>query len=347
MQYRTFPSLSGKRCVSKIMPAQESSPEVQDVPLVSVVIPVFNGERFMAEAIDSALGQSYPNVEIIAVNDGSTDGSVEILEKYNGRIRTLEQTNLGQASARNAGIITARGSWIAFLDQDDLWDTDKLLYQMKAVDVNCSVIYSSARIIDESGCTISSVRSPAKNTNAALHDLILHNRLITSTALVRRDAIYSVGMLDETNRFGADDYDLWLALAATGHKFYYIPLELASYRLHGENMSHNSPILCKGKQQALARISMKYPEAFGKQEKKALRWRLADIDLQLGIWHLRHGNYSEAAGLFRHVVGIQPWRLEACMMFMLCNMPFRTQFLPALRRTNRAVKRLLHQHQET
>ena len=98
--------------------------------LVSVIIPVYNGERYLADAIDSVLDQTYSALEIIVVDDGSTDNSRRVLEGYGDDIRYFRQDNKGTASARNFGVRNSQGSLLAFLDQDDLWVPDKLQNQV-------------------------------------------------------------------------------------------------------------------------------------------------------------------------------------------------------------------------
>lgn len=98
--------------------------------LVSCIVPVFNGERFLPEAVDSLLAQRYTPLEIIVVDDGSTDGTRPLIESYGNRIRCVRQTNAGPATARNTGIAAAHGEFISFLDSDDLWHPDKLAFQM-------------------------------------------------------------------------------------------------------------------------------------------------------------------------------------------------------------------------
>ena len=98
--------------------------------LVSIVIPNHNGALFLLEAITSAIEQDYPNTEIIVVDDGSTDDSLELLEVYNGRVEVIRTENFGAASARNLGIMAAKGEYIAFLDSDDVWERNKLSLQI-------------------------------------------------------------------------------------------------------------------------------------------------------------------------------------------------------------------------
>jgi glycosyltransferase involved in cell wall biosynthesis len=102
-------------------------------PLISVIIPAYNAERYLPEAIDSVLGQTCPAGEIIVVDDGSSDGTPRVAERYGSRVRWLSQTNQGSAAARNRGIEAARGELLAFLDADDLWVREKLAWQVEAL----------------------------------------------------------------------------------------------------------------------------------------------------------------------------------------------------------------------
>jgi glycosyltransferase involved in cell wall biosynthesis len=99
-------------------------------PLISCVVPVFNGERYLGEALDSILAQTYRPLELLVVDDGSTDGTAALVTRYRDQIRPLFQPNAGQAAARNLGLSVARGEFVAFLDADDLWHPEKLARQM-------------------------------------------------------------------------------------------------------------------------------------------------------------------------------------------------------------------------
>ena len=108
-------------------------------PLVSVITPVFNCERYLAAALESVLGQSYRPIELIVVDDGSTDGSAEIAGRYADRIRYVHQANSGSGAARNAGVDLATGAYLAFVDADDLWVEEKLQRQMSAFEADGSL----------------------------------------------------------------------------------------------------------------------------------------------------------------------------------------------------------------
>src|SRR5581483_4857500 len=105
--------------------------EFMAAPLVSVVVPVYNGAKYLRQALDSALGQTYPRLQLVIVDDGSTDSSAEIIASYGPRLCSIRQANAGVACARNAGIRAAAGDLIAFLDQDDWWLPEKVDRQVE------------------------------------------------------------------------------------------------------------------------------------------------------------------------------------------------------------------------
>src|SRR2546427_4231674 len=122
-------------------------------PVVSVVIPVYNGERYLADAIQSVLDQTYQNLEVIVVDDGSTDGSAAVAKRFGDAIRYVRQANGGVCQARNTGISVARGTYLAFLDQDDLWLPDKLAVQVAYLESHPEVgaVYCQCQVLENGG----------------------------------------------------------------------------------------------------------------------------------------------------------------------------------------------------
>src|SRR2546425_10651809 len=117
---------------------------------VSVVIPVYNGEQYLADAIQSVRDQTYQNVEVIVVDDGSTDESADVAKKFGEAIRYVHQSNGGVGKARNTGIAAARGAYLAFLDQDDLWLPDKLAVQVAYLDSHpeMGAVYCQCQVME-------------------------------------------------------------------------------------------------------------------------------------------------------------------------------------------------------
>lgn len=299
-------------------------------PLVSVVIPVYNGEPFLRETLESVLSQTYKAIEIIAVNDGSTDGSERILSEYGDRIRCIRQENAGVAAARNRGIAEARGEWVAFIDQDDLWDSRKLEAQFAAARGGDAVIHAMAQGIDASGLVLA---EGFLNVGRG-EDLVAMIRACTVhiiTAVVRRRTLDSVGGFDASNRFGSDDYQLFLRLAAQGAAFRYVNQVLAFHRVHDRNQGANRIRMQDGDVYAIERTRREYPKAFGKREMSVYHERLCELHFNVG-WHLYdRGNYTEARRHFRSAVRHEPLALRLWLLAIICSLPFRAHLVPAIR----------------
>jgi len=220
---------------------------------VSVIMPAYNGEKYIAESIRSVLAQTYLDWELIVVDDGSIDRSSEIARDFSSqdkRIIYVSQQNGGQGRARNTGIRMARGEVIAFLDQDDLWLKEKLELQLKAMkEANADVIFSDGFIFHDDDSTDESTTCAAwfsalrgKVDGASMLGYLLTlNRIPTLSAMVRRETMESVGLLEEDRRYqNCDDYDLWLKLAESGATFFGMSEKLVRYRLHSGQHSRNS-----------------------------------------------------------------------------------------------------------
>ncbi|HCA58980.1 MAG TPA: hypothetical protein DEP46_13490, partial [Blastocatellia bacterium] len=127
-------------------------------PLVSAIIPNYNYARYVGEAVESALGQTYPNIEVIVVDDGSTDNSLEVLEQYRDRIKIIAQKNSGVCVARNRGVAESEGEYIAFLDADDVWLPEKIEKQVEkfASGKDLGLVHVGVIDIDASGDELAS-----------------------------------------------------------------------------------------------------------------------------------------------------------------------------------------------
>ena len=210
--------------------------------LVSAVIPVFNGGRYLRECLDSALAQTYMPIEVIVVNDGSTDTTADILTEYNGRIQVIHQENKGNAVALNRAVAASNGRVVAFLDSDDVWDSNKIERQIRVLQQfpQALAVYCDHRNIDSAGVVIgySGATSHVRCSGQILLPMIRGNFIVSpSTVMVRTDTFRAVGGLDEAHPFlGSKDYGLWLRLAARGPIIYQCET-LASYRRHGSSIS--------------------------------------------------------------------------------------------------------------
>ena len=210
------------------------------MPLVSVIIPVFNGEKTISETIKSVLEQTLSDFELIVINDGSQDSTLDILTNiHDSRLQVFSYKNAGVSASRNRGFSHSSGEFIAFLDTDDLWTTDKLEAQLKALQEHpqAAVAYSWTDHIDESGQFL----SPACHltVNGDVYARLLTGNFLTngSNALIRAQALTEIGGFDESLTH-AEDWDVWLKLAARYH-FVAVPYPQILYRQSTNSASCN------------------------------------------------------------------------------------------------------------
>lgn len=206
---------------------------------VSVVIPTYNGAAEVRRAIDSALAQEGCEVEVIPVNDGSTDDTAYVLNSYGSRIRAVHQKNSGPAATRNAGIAAATGDWVAFLDHDDYWQPGKLAAQLAAADrTGADVIYTNARNFGDVNRVADLRSNPDEMPEGDLFEyLLLDNFIVVSSTIVRRELLEKVGGFNAPP--GVEDWDLWLRLATNGAKFAPVREALTMYQWRPGSLSKN------------------------------------------------------------------------------------------------------------
>jgi len=206
---------------------------------VSIVIPVYNAEKYLRECIESALNQTYKNIEVIAVNDGSTDDSLKILNEFSNRISIISKKNGGTASALNTGIRHMKGEWFKWLSADDsLYPNaiEELIFEAKKLEnkKNC-ILYSNYDIINSESKVIKQFIEPNYNelTTFDFNTLLLDHYIGNgTTSLIHKKALDEYGLFDE-NIGGFEDYELWLRFCLLHNcRLHLIPKILAKYRVH-------------------------------------------------------------------------------------------------------------------
>ena len=229
--------------------ASDHTNEDDAPPLVSVVIPAYNNELYVADAIDSVLQQDYPALEIIVVDDGSIDNTRNVVRGYGDKVRLASQKNKGSAVARNLGIANAHGKYIAFLDADDVWCRHKIRLQVDELRKSgYKMAYSSfiRWYPDESGRypapdTLFGIPNHPHITSANIvtgwtyADLLLDCIVWTSSVIVEKTEIEKAGLFDESLRKG-QDYDLWLRLSRQ-IEMLGLKQPTALYRIHPDNIT--------------------------------------------------------------------------------------------------------------
>lgn len=199
---------------------------------LSVVIPVYNGTRYLREAIDSVLAQSRVPDEVLVVDDGSDDHPEKVVHEYAGRVRCLRQDNRGAAAARNAGILATRGEFLAFLDQDDRWHEEKLHLQLARfeADPELDLCYTHADLFWE----------PELASEAMVFAEHPRARSVPSyvapALLARRSAFDRIGLLDPALRFG-DGTEWALRAMDAGLRVHLLPNVLVYHRMHPHNLT--------------------------------------------------------------------------------------------------------------
>ena len=260
------------------------------LPTVAAIIPCFNSAQFVGDAVQTALAQTYPRLEVVVVDDGSTDGLIDALQTFRGRIKLVIQPHQGVSAARNRGITETDAELIALLDADDRWHPDKIRRQVAllASRPECCLVYTARQLVDKTGASVREGTTwyplpPEPVQGECLVELVQANRLMASSVLFRREALGAV-WFDERLAV-CEDWDLWLRLAEQ-HHFAYLDEPLTDIRVHDTNTQLDATKMDEGS--VLVR-------------ELALRRRLrreALTEAQTILLHAAHGEY-EAGNIAR------------------------------------------------
>lgn len=295
------------------------APAVRDIttrlPIVTALVPVYNGERFLAEAIDSALAQTLRSVEIVVVDDGSTDASAAIADRYAAlhpdRVRVVHQPNQGLPLARNAAIAAARGRYLALLDADDVWMPGHLAACVDVLerDPMIGLVHADAEDIDADGNPLPADDAPARwgsdSRDAYAAILLRRQHVVCPTAVFRRSVIENIGGFDPGfNRLGCEDRDLWLRIAEVAGVVYVAQLH-ARYRIHDANMSANSGRMWRARKLLVDKYAQR-PR--GRPLRRRAR---AAIDADLGHELARAPEPMPALAAFGRALLRDPLRVDA------------------------------------
>ena len=228
------------------------SENTKEHSLVSVIIPCYNAAAYVREAIDSALAQTYPNVEIVVVNDGSTNNVQTVLESYIQKksIIYIHQENKGLSGARNTGIKSSHGEFIALLDADDMFLPNKLERQVGYLMAHpdCAVSYCDVfHYYEEEPEKMLRLNYDYPSGDAVFPALLYKNFVNPLTVVLRRSVFDRVGYFDEPMKQFAEDWDFWVRAAYAGMHFDHLPETLAKYRMRKTSLSYNRTLEVKRK----------------------------------------------------------------------------------------------------
>lgn len=287
-------------------------------PLVSVIIPAYNACRFVCTAVESALAQTHQRVEVIVVDDGSTDDTTEVLASFGNRIRWVSQVNRGPAAARNTGLALASGEYVTFLDADDRFLADKLYRQLHCLAgtpaagwAYCDILY-----VDEAGrhlCRASERFAYAKRTRLEgdlFSELFAGNFIPVHAPLFRRQCLKEVEPLDEDQRLiGQEDWDLLLRLSVRSRAAY-IPEVLAECLLRSDSLSADLALRDRGRFHILDKATRTFPDqirALGCQGRRII----ADAHNWFGYCLYRERRWTDAVERLRASLRTWPWQGRA------------------------------------
>lgn len=256
------------------------------MPLVSVVIPCYNQGRYLSTAVDSVLAQTHKDVEVIIVDDGSTDDTERVAARYasDSRVRYVRQTNRGPSAARNAGVAACGGEYVNFLDADDILYPEKLQMQLDVLiqDSRLAFVYCDISHIDQNGSDIAGKRDLSISQSRRMLSGDIFDSLFVGgyfpphAPLLRVDIFKKIGGFDESLR-GCCDWDLWLRIAADGNYTYYLDQKLAAYRIHAGNMSNDTRHMRDDEFRVIQKLVQHFPIRAA-QAYAALRDRLEEIN---------------------------------------------------------------------
>jgi glycosyltransferase involved in cell wall biosynthesis len=290
---------------------------------VSVIIPAYNCEQYVAEALDSVFAQTlYPH-EIFVVDDGSTDGTRRVLDAYIPQIIYVYQHNRGAAAARNNAIRRATGDFIAFLDADDLWLPEMLASQIDCFRKHptCGLVYTDMKMFDASGIIHESVRDwlgMSMPVGYVFPELFWETLFCPSSVLCRRECFDEVGLFDDTLRHG-DDYQMWLRIARR-FELGCVDKPLMMYRQHPEMLTRRvGQKLINGmpwETRILRSVLDLHPEIIEELGERTVCRRLAKPYFYLACGAIASGEHRQARFLLREALRGWPSNLRYVLLYL-------------------------------
>lgn len=232
------------------------------LPLVSIVIPTYNQDKYIRQCIDSCLNQSYKNIEIIVVDDGSTDSTPQILSSYKDKIYLISQENQGAAKALNNGISKAKGYLVGWLSSDDAYLPEKTALQVAQFihDTSLDISYTDYFSIDANGKLNKEVKSPFFDRDF-LKNLLFGNFINGSSIIMKKSAWEEVGGFN-TDLIADVDGEMWHKMLLIGKKFGHLQHTLVYYRTHSQNQSSNEPLMRHFSDIVICNTLMNAPDHF-------------------------------------------------------------------------------------
>jgi glycosyltransferase involved in cell wall biosynthesis len=293
------------------------------MPKVSVIIPTYQSVKFVREAIDSVLAQTYRDYEVIVVDGGSTDGTIEVLSSYGNSIRVIRQNGKGISNARNNGVLASNGEYIAFMDSDDLWVPNKLEVQCKFLESKSNIvglIYSDALFFEEekNGKLERQSRMEKLYRGKVIKHLLETNFIPASTVTMRKSCFEKVGYFDESLEV-CEDIDMWIRIAES-FEVDYQDLVLAKIRWHSGSLLH-----CDRERHFRSTIALKnktIPYLLKEFKSQSFHKTYYRPYLTFGIQYLVRKKPKNAKQKLRQYIKLYPYNINAYFLLLLTLIPF-------------------------
>jgi glycosyltransferase involved in cell wall biosynthesis len=316
-------------------------------PKVSIVMPVLNGEKYIAEAVGSILAQTYTDYELIVVDDGSTDGTPALIERFANMMRlkcVRHPQRQGIARSVNDGIRAAAGEYIAFLDHDDLWFPDFLQVQTGYLEGHpeAGMVHSDFQTVDAAGNVIESsvklCRNRQRPSGSVFRRLFMDSFIVGNSVLIRKECFDRLGVFDEVLRWG--DYHMWLRIALH-YRVDYMDKVLTKYRQHStqgtREVSARDPREEPVPAAAINRLLEQYPEVRGELGETTIRRRMGSFYFDQAFAWWEAGEPGIARSGARRALRSWPANPKYLKLYFACMLP--KSLARAMQRALRAVRR--------
>jgi hypothetical protein len=292
-------------------------------PAITVIMPVLNGERYIGQAIESILAQTFQDFELIVVDDGSTDSTREHLESFERRMRLKcirHASNQGIPRSINDGLREAAGDFIAFLDHDDEWFPEFLETQLNYLNSHpeTGMAHSDFQTIDGVGnileASVADARNRTRPSGRVFRQLFRDNFIVGNSVLIRKGCFDRVGLFDEEIRWA--DYHMWMRISRA-YPVDYVPKVLTKYRQHeGQHtrtLPVGDPLEESVPQTTIRRLLERHPEIRQELGSAVVRRRMAGLYFDMAFTWYTHGIFRNARICLRKAVGLWPgdWRYWA------------------------------------
>lgn len=275
---------------------------------VSVIIPVYNGEKYIVEALESVLSQTYRGFEIIIVDDGSTDSTPRLIEPYvkGGKIRVVRQDNSGPSRARNRGIAEAGGEYCAFLDSDDVMMPERLKLQVEKMErEDIGLVYTDLMSFNEKGTVYESKTDFIRPYSGDVLDrLLVENFITTSTVMVKKECFDKAGYFDEGMKH-SEDYKMWLNIAKL-YRIGYVDRPLTRYRYHEDSLSWDRVVISASSFEVVREFWEENRE-YREKNRRLFRASMANQLVNLAIAYNENNRKREAARCLVESFGHNPF----------------------------------------